>query len=103
MRLTTPKLAMPQKPLSAAQLKMLERLRVACRAGKARARYDALLDELAFSARDHLRFHPRARHVPFEGVKFPVGTGAMIVSVLDPATFEPLVSAIRTSPTGEQR
>lgn len=84
------------RPLTPAQQKMLERLRAASRAGIARRRYDRLLDDLAFAARDRLLFHPRANSVVFEGIRFPVGSGAMTVAALDPETFTPLVSAIRS-------
>jgi len=96
--------ALPKKPLTPAQERMLARLRAACRAGAGRRPpYDDLLTELAFAARDRVRYFPRATNVEFEGLRIPIGSGAITVVALDPETFVPLVSALRNGRRGQQR
>lgn len=77
------------------KMRLLKRLRAASKAAQGRRACDPLLTALAFAARDKLRFNPRARAVQFEGVKFPVATGAILVTAMDPETYTPLVSALR--------
>ncbi len=82
-------------PLTRAQRLMLQRIRAASLAGRGNRDIDPLLSDLAFAARNKLRFYPRAKTVEFEGIKFPVGCGAVIATALDPETYQPLVSAMR--------
>lgn len=77
-------------------MRLLKRLRAACKAAQGRRACDPLLTALAFTARDKLLISPRAKAVLFEGVKFPVATGAILATVLDPETYTPLVSAMRS-------
>ncbi|NJD35371.1 MAG: hypothetical protein FIA96_11160 [Betaproteobacteria bacterium] len=78
-----------------AKRRLLQRLRAASKAAQGRRNCDPLLTALAFAARDKLLISPRAKAVQFEGVKFPVATGAVLVTAMDPETYTPLVSALR--------
>jgi hypothetical protein len=91
------------RPLTAIQQRMLQRIRAASLAGQNRGHVDPLLCDLAFAGRNKLRFYPRAKFVEFEGIKFPVGTGAVISSVLDPESYKPLVSALRSHQVSNAR
>jgi hypothetical protein len=91
------------RPLTAIQQRMLQRIRAASLAGRNRGHIDPLLSELAAAARNKVRFYPRAKTVEFEGIHFPVGSGVVLATALDPETFQPLVSALRSHQVSNAR